>query len=112
MASLILEITANVFLWEFLYKWYNNAALNNSLWTVDPPTKLLVSTGAECVAIIILALTVLLNACLACKNQGFKDVYVGLITGSSGSRIWKLTESDLPVSNLLLRSASDIKTGF
>ena len=73
MVSLILEITANLFLWEFVYNWYDNAALNNSAWTVDLPTKLLVSIGAEFIAIVILAFTVLLNTCLVCKNQGFKE---------------------------------------
>ena len=41
-----------------------------------------------------------------------KDVYVDLKTDFSGSSIWTLTKSDLPVSNLPLSSTSDIKTGF
>ena len=73
LGSLILEITANGFLWEFIYEWYNNTLLNNGLWSVDPPAKLLVSTGAEAIAVIILGFLVILNLAVACKNQGFKQ---------------------------------------
>ena len=46
------------------------------------------------------------------KLLEFKDVYVDLKTGSSGSSMVTLTKSDPLVSNFLLRSTSDFKTGF
>ena len=69
LAVLCLEISANYFLWEFIYEWKNNILLD----MFDLPTKLIVTSVSEIIAIFILGLSVLLQLLLAVKNGGFKE---------------------------------------
>ena len=50
--------------------------------------------------------------CHTASNGTFKGVSVVLVSGPGWLVLWPVTKSDMQISNLLLRSLSDVITGF